>query len=97
MVADHNNSQLYPSFYNTITAAVKLGSVDVLVAGHQCEGVCLSPLSPLSLSCINNMLQQVAKKVSSVEGVTRVVHADHDHLEHPLAEISHPFLFSPFL
>ena len=62
VVADHNNSQLYPSFYNTITAAVKLGSVDVLVAGHQCEGVCLSPSLPslplALITCCNRLLKK---------------------------------------
>lgn len=67
VIADHDNNQLYPSSYNTITAASKLGSVDVLVAGNKCEGV--------------------AKKISTVEGVTRVLHTENEQLEHPLAEV----------
>lgn len=40
VVADHNNTALQPSTLNAITAASKLGPVEVLVAGKQCEGVC---------------------------------------------------------
>lgn len=39
VVADHNNNALHPGSLNAITAASKLGAVDVLVAGKQCEGV----------------------------------------------------------
>lgn len=72
VIADHNNTTLHPSSFNTVTAASKIGSVDVLVAGKQCE--------------------EVAKKVSTLEGVSKVLHAESEHLEHPLAETFSPVI-----
>ncbi len=37
--ADHNNSELKSATFNTISAAVHLGEVDVLVAGSACRAV----------------------------------------------------------
>ena len=38
VIAEHDNATLKASTRNTLTAALKLGaSVDVLVAGHNCQ------------------------------------------------------------
>jgi len=39
IIAEHNNSELNPSTLNTITAGLELGTVDVLVAGENCDSV----------------------------------------------------------
>ncbi len=39
VVAEHNNQSLNAGTFNTITAAAKLGDVEVLVAGHNCKAV----------------------------------------------------------
>ncbi len=39
IIAEHNNNELNPSTLNTITAGIKLGDVDVLVAGENCTDV----------------------------------------------------------
>jgi len=39
VVAEHNNQSLNAGTFNTITAAAKMGDVEVLVAGHNCTAV----------------------------------------------------------
>ena len=39
LVAEHDNSELKSATLNAVTAAVELGEVTVLVAGHNCAGV----------------------------------------------------------
>jgi len=42
VIAEHNNAELNPATFNTITAAAELGEITVLVAGHNCEEVAKS-------------------------------------------------------
>ena len=39
LVAEHDNAALKPATLNTLTAGLELGTVDVLVVGHQCRAV----------------------------------------------------------
>jgi len=39
VIAEHNNAKLNVATLNAVAAAAKLGSVDILVAGHQCQTV----------------------------------------------------------
>lgn len=39
IIAEHNNQQLNPATLHAVSAAAKLGAVDVLVAGHQADAV----------------------------------------------------------
>jgi len=39
VIAEHDNSVLKPATLNTVTAALELGDVTVLVAGHNCQSV----------------------------------------------------------
>jgi electron transfer flavoprotein alpha subunit len=39
VIAEHNNAEIKPATLNTITAAIELGEVTVLVAGNNCRGV----------------------------------------------------------
>jgi electron transfer flavoprotein alpha subunit len=39
VIADHDNTVLKGATYNTVTAAAKLGEVDILVAGENCRAV----------------------------------------------------------
>ena len=39
VVAEHDNHNLKPATLNAVSAALKIGEVTVIVAGHQCEAV----------------------------------------------------------
>ena len=39
VIAEHNNATLNVATLNAVAAAAKLGTVDILVAGHQCGAV----------------------------------------------------------
>ena len=39
VIAEHDNAELKPATLNTVAAAVKLGEVDILVAGFDCDAV----------------------------------------------------------
>jgi electron transfer flavoprotein alpha subunit len=39
IIAEHDNAKLKPSTLNAVTAGIKLGEIDILVAGHHCSAV----------------------------------------------------------
>lgn len=57
VIAEHNNSDLNPSTLNTITAGTELGTVDVLVAGDNCDSVASAAAS---IAGVNKVLQASA-------------------------------------
>ena len=64
IIADHNNSDLVPATYNTVSAATQLGAdIDLLIAGCDCQGAA-----------------EAAAKISGVKQVKVADHAAYGHL-----------------
>lgn len=88
MVAEHNNEKLTPITLNAITAASKLGGdVSCLVAGTNCAKVgqlchffgCDGGLNTVGLiSTFAWTCSQVVEEISKVQGVKKVLVAQHD-------------------
>lgn len=72
LIAEHDNAELKPATLHAMTAAAKLGDVDILVAGKGC--------------------QSVAEAAAKIDGVKKVLLADHDAHEHTLAENIAPLI-----
>lgn len=71
IVAEHDNAQLKPETYKTMSAALKISestdkTISILVAGFQC--------------------QAVAEQSALIQGVSNVIVADEEALQHHLAE-----------
>lgn len=72
LIAEHDNTELKPATLHAMTAAARLGDVDILVAGKGC--------------------QAVAEAAAKIDGVKKVLLADHDAHEHTLAENIAPLI-----
>lgn len=72
VVAEHDNTKIISNTFNVLSAAnqLKVSEVNVLLAGHF-EG---------------NSAQNLAKQLSKIEGVTRVLIANKDIYKNSIAE-----------
>ncbi len=73
VVAEHDNAKLAPATFNTIQAG------NTIRAGLESAG--------LSVLVAGHDCRAVADEAAKVDGVSRILYADHQDLAHPLAEV----------
>ena len=72
IIAEHDDTEIKPATYNTITAGVEIGEVTVLVAGCNCQSVA-EKIS--SLSNVKKVLlaDDIALKYGAAENLAPIV------------------------
>jgi electron transfer flavoprotein alpha subunit len=87
VIAEHDNSDVKPATYNTITAGVELGKVTVLVAGSNCRGIA-EKIS--SYTDVNKVLlaDDPALEHGAAENIAPIIIKKAEHFTHLLAPAS---------